>query len=546
MKFKPGDYVVTVRNAYQCHSCSGHHDRYFYGFNLTDVPLQTEGKITEVSGEEIEVYLGNGGRRLFHQSEIDILDKIPLGLLKRELPGIDKLPRQPVFEIAQGNPVFLANGKVYSLGEGTPGEGDNFYEQKNLIRSKRTPLIEIGDFESLESLLFDRAKPQIEKLAEEYVRKTRNESPTLKRLDSELDIPQLIYKLVFPYLRDNKYKDKVSELLLGVKGQTGQTKQADKPEVKAKITPDLERIADELLMEVEGLIAKIKQEGQEPAERSTIQQKLKDLLSYKEPQPPAEPSLLAGVLNGRNIAILDRRFYALMQKKAQSKEKVHLNGQIFSVGKELQQEPTLEDKFLLELGKKIRIDALREHLSREKITDMLLAKNQELLAIAGRTEYKGEGFGFLQNKGNYYAYIDVPAFATKGLDGNYYLFDKTRVGEMVFKSHGEIQFDTLVVMDNNNHPLLDHATYPQGQRPNFAKICVGGNMIPATGKDLGEVIAKRLRKFRDILRFGFIRTSGIPLEAHQLLGTCRLCNVNHYKDHIRSREELEKMGVPIY
>ncbi|MEK6820251.1 MAG: hypothetical protein AABX71_00895, partial [Nanoarchaeota archaeon] len=134
---------------------------------------------------------------------------------KKILPGIQDLPRHPVFEIAEQAPVFLVNGKAYSLGESSPqgknNDKDDFYEEKisqlKRTQQKRTSLVEIGDFNSLEALTLDRAKQGISKIGESYVADARKEIDALKKLDGELDTPQLIYKLVFPYLQDGHYRD---------------------------------------------------------------------------------------------------------------------------------------------------------------------------------------------------------------------------------------------------------------------------------------------------------------------------------------------------
>src|SRR3989338_4076481 len=527
MKFREGEDVVIVGSAYKCNGCGGNHGRYYHGGQLDEVKPKSHGRILRVDSEEkLLLRLKDGREWWLHPDELDFLNKGQLAELKRLLPGMQNLPKHPVFEIAEQAPVFLVDDKVYSLGEGTPQDGENFYEQNKRIRSTRTSLVEVGDLDSLEALTLDRAQPDMERIGEAYVKEAQKELNVLNRLEGDLDTPQLIFKQVFPYLQDKHYTDRVSELL-GAE-ERKEVAEAEKPqEVKVEITQKLEQIADEIEIEVRDLIGRIEEEGQELAERSKKQSKLDNLFGYEEPKPYTGTSLLGRALNGRNVAIVLGTVCDLITGNDGFKKHVQIGGQRFSLVErdEPKREPKtefevgdrirmnakangqysitkegsegvikddlgdgafqveftkltsdleesnvwpinrkymenlaeivtgngatpkdLEDRFIVELGRKIRVDALREYLSRDKIVDLLRTQEAELLAMAGKREYKGEGFGFTQDRGgNYYAYLEVPAFAIKSqFDGNHYLFDRARIGIKVGWRGGELVYNKLV------------------------------------------------------------------------------------------------------
>lgn len=617
-KFREGEDVVIVRSAYKCDSCDNNHGRYYHGGKLDEVGLQSQGKIVRVASEDkLLLRLKDGREWLLHPDEVDFLDKRQLAKLKRVLPGLERIARHPVFEIAEQTPVFLVDDEVFSLGEGTPQDGENFYEQKKTVKPIRAPLIKVGDFGSLEALLLDRAQPDIEKIGEAYVKEAQRDSDVLRTLDGDLDVPQLIFKQVFPYLQDGHYRNKVSELLgLEEKRETAQS-----PQKKAKVTKKLEKIADEMGIEVRSLIGQIEQEGegQEPNERTRKQSKLDGLFDYKESKPCTGTSLLGRALNGRDVAIVEGAVYDLIAGVDGSKMYVQVDGKGFSLveREEPKREPKtdfevgdqirmnagaspqytftkegsegvikrdlgdgrfnvvftkltgetggvpntfdvierymenlsdvvvgngttagdLEDRFLVELGNKVRVDALREHLSRDRIIDLLRTQDEELLAMAGRKEYQGEGFGFVQSDGgDHYAYIDLPAMAIKSEeDGNYYLYDRTKIAIRVSKDGSGLKYGwNMFMVNNNGHP------YVHNKDERFAEICQGdaAGKMPTSGRDTGEVIAKRLRNMKEVLMFGYTWKYFDPVHE----GRERDKNFEKYR---RKLSELQQMNVPI-
>jgi len=550
------------------------------------------------------------------------LELMPSSLPRVSLSRIENIPRHPVFEIAEQTPVFLVDDKVYSLSEEKPNDGDNFYKQKKTVFFKRVALTELGDFNSLEAIALDRAQPILEKIGQDFIQETQKTFTSL--LDSDLDVPQLIFKYVFPYLRDENSKDKVSELL----GESVTNKPIDVSEsskkIKSDLTDKLYKIADKIEVKIQKQIDKIEEEGKIPLEpvkkRSKKQSKLDDLFGYSEEvkikKEYTPNSLLGKVLDGGNIAIVEGLIYDLVltSEKNQVDKYVQINGQGFELVKKRIEEPKprefekgtkvkirsdskyvgqsenigvlqenftfggdehvqvlfeggyhncyrkidlefaedikvmagstakgLEEKFLSELEKQVKINSLKQHFTREKILDLLRTQDLKLLDIAGKKEYKEEGFGFTQDRvRNYYAYIDVPSFVIKSpFDGNYYLFDKSRVGIGVKKEGDKLRYgERLIMIDNINHPLTS-------ENVEFKGMCLGNNNLVTSGENNGDIIAKRLRQGKYIAIYGY--SSGGSWFNHRILGCCNRCvgEVNHYKERIISEEKAKSLGIPI-
>jgi len=538
MTFKQGEEVVIIKNAYKCRNCGRDHGKYYHGDRTSSIRLKSKGKIIRVrSKNKLLVRLNNGRELFLHPDEIDYFGK--LAKLKSTLPGIQDIPRHPIFEIAEQSPIFLIDGTAYSVGDRVlkrqADKKDHFRKRVNRGYSRKE-LVEVGDFNSLEGIALDRAELDMEGIRKTYAGSVQKKLKSLMKLDKDLDLSQLIFKQVFPYLMEEGYQDKVSELLGGEKRK----KAAANPQKNAKVSQRLEQIADETGIEIDKLIKQINEEDKEPVKRSKKQLDLDVLLGYKAPGPYEGSSLLGKALDGANVAIIDGAVYNLVAGADGSEKQVQIGDKIFSVTEAKRGSSEIENRFLTELGKKIRIDALEEHLSRDKIIDLLSTQDVELLAMAGKREYDGEGFGFVQKGGACYAYLEVPAFAIRSqFDDNYYLFEKSRVGIKVWRERGQLGYDTgngwdksgLVAIDNNNHPFLHNKTY------NFAHFCTGRQSFPTSGKHNGEVIAKRLRRCREMLMFGYTNTD--------YRDSYKLRSNGYFTQNKTTLSKLKKLGVPI-
>ncbi len=542
MAFKEGEKAVVVGSMYKCPVCGGNHGGYYHGEKFSELELLSKGKIIRVlSKDKLLFRLEDGSEWQLHPDELEIIDEKQMKGLTKLIRGIKDIPRHLVFEIAQETPVFLVDGKVYSLGEDISENENNFYENR---KNERRPLIDLGDFDSLDSILLDRARPHIKRIEESYIREIHKQQKAFEKIEDNLDTPQLIFKKVFPYIHNGAYEDKVSELL-GV-----EKKETIKRESKQDVTQRLEKIADEIDAEIKGLIREIEEEGEDIPIRNKKQSKLDDLLDYK-PESFEGDSILGKASNGLNLAILDNKISILEAYKIDnSLGIVHLNGQTLRLNRTNKKVEDLENNLLHEFGKRIKINALKENLSRDKIIDILRTQDLELLQMAGKKEYERDGFGFIHKDGDYYVYINVPKFAIKsGFDKNYYLFDETRIGILVSGFNNSLNYGDIVLIDNNDHPLLgNYVNYDYSCRRRFARPCIGTNNLPTGGRNIGDVIAKRLFKMREIMKHG-IRTGHNPHnpnDEHVLLKTCSICGINHYEKHIITENQAKKMNIPIY
>ena len=220
---------------------------------------------------------------------------------------IKTLPRHPIFEIAEQTPVFVLSEQVYSVGDGRASDGEDLFEKKRKTKVVKKPLIKVGDFASLDDLVFDRANPDMAGISKYYVQGVQKDLAVLKRLNKSMDTPQLIFKQVFSYLQDGEYKDKVTKLL-EVKSKERVAKRNQRT---SKLTSKLEKIAGEVVSEVNDLISQIEQEGKsgESGKRSSKQRKLDELFKYQPARAYTGSSLFGRAINGKNIAIVDGVIY---------------------------------------------------------------------------------------------------------------------------------------------------------------------------------------------------------------------------------------------
>ena len=293
----------------------------------------------------------------------------------------------------------------------------------------------------------------------------------------------------------------------------------------------------EALVEVNDRINQIESEAQIPQERTKRQKRIDLLFDYQEIQPAQQDSLIGAATRGENLALMKGKLYDITSLDGGYKAKISIDGIEFELADEKGKSESLEDRLLVELGKKIRIDALRKHISRDKILDILRTQDAELLAMAGRKSYQGDGFGFVQDGGgNYYVCIDIPTFAIQSeIDGNYYLYDKTSIGIRVEKSRKGLSYDNCISMiKNNGHP------YVHCKNERFAEICQGNAAMkmPTSGKDNGEVIVQRLRKMKEVLMFGYTWNIFDPVHEAILFG-------KELSKHKRKLSELQSRGIPI-
>ena len=519
-QFKVGQKVKLVKNL---GIKGGYGDgNYLYGHPIEALPLNTKVVIQEVSKEDafqkyIKVTFNN--REIYiHPDEVQAAssngDDAIASFLREQV-------KHPLIELSENAPVFVLDNKVYSISN--EESGNSFLEEGN----KRS-VSEVESLDSLDELLSQRGSEQIRNLGLGYAEEIKADFKH-DNFDRDLDTAQLIYKNVLPYLRTDGYDAKIAGVLGVLKPRGEKQKQSEELERRVEVSFQIKKIAGELYRTVEDIIEEIKIEnyfGEEERKnkrqrRSEKQIDLDNLLSdeidrtilddllTEKAEPYRGRSLLGKAINLRDFAILDGKIYSLTP--ASNETKLIIEGRRYDLSL-----PVLErresregnpattdeaqDRFYHEFSKGLRIDALKSHLSIDKLTELLQDQNAELLAIRGKREYSEGDFGFLEHKGTYYVFLTVPEFALKSFDrpGTYYFHDKMRIGQAVNKDGARISFSSQpIAIDNNGH------MYMHDNSGEFIGICFGEHSIPSSGKDNGEVIAKRLRSTRDMMLFGY-------------------------------------------
>ena len=399
--FAPGEEVIVARANKICHCGVAHGDFYINGAGVDKIKLQSEGLISRVQGDQIFVSIG--GNEFFFSIEELVLKEDPLlAIVKAAIPGITKLPRNPIFEIAENSPVFLIDGKAYSLGE-AGSEKCGSYKQGR----KSKPVIEMGELASLDELLFSRSASKIEKLRDKYAETVSQDFKSLQQSMKESNVAVLIYKLVFPYLRENEYEKKVAEMI-GAPVSPKQEQLLEKRDAEI----DKAQIA-KILAEVNKKVRQIESDGAK-VQRTAKQVRLDELLGFNEERFDPNKSPLELVSRGGNVAIINGAVFQLVSNSPEMLDMicdVKILGDNYLVSERKRTLRSFEKSYIGELGRRIMRESLLSNFSREKVIEILASKNQELLGIRDKKEYNENGFGFLNVNGQYFVYIEVPEFA---------------------------------------------------------------------------------------------------------------------------------------
>lgn len=537
-----------------------------------------------------------------------------------DLDSLRKIPRHPLFELADSNPVILFNNQVYIAQEGNALEGDLFEDngttrQLTLVATTKS-LDEIAAERTSEELASIQG-PFISDLKEDFYRNAVGSNSTK-------EIKKAIYDQVFPHLRRDKLDRKV-DFILDTKQKAAKAHPIQEPENPLDEDLVSEREIERYLSEARELIEiieleKRKEEEKEQRIKRQLNQtrqkpsKLDLLLGFPGPNEkiaaPEPDSEIGRIVEG-NIAIISGEIYDIT-KYDRTRRFIQLGGQKYGLSKTNAKIPKekievgdrirvnangngyaytqagsegivrriyngdndanidfskltgggshrypqnytiriasvdnlevietgttkiLEDKYLRGLARRLKIEAIQKGLSKEAIAADLREKAKGLDGILGKREYSEEDFGFLEDNGQVYAYLWVPQFAIHSqFDGNYYLFDRARIGAPVHLSGGQVYRNDIIMIDNNNHPFLHN------ERSSFSRICIGSrNRIPTTGKTDGEVIAKALGAVKNILMHGYIGTDYAP-------NYCLSSSNSHYVENRRTLAEIKTLGVPI-
>jgi len=507
---------------------------YYYGGDRSEVPLGTRGSVIELYNNDLEIRVhltsgpAIGDSRWFHPDE---LKSLPIPKRIREI----QLEPHPLLEISSQTPMIVADDSVFSL-----------EEQKG----KRT-LTEIATLSSLDEMFFSRNQAKIEEVSLDYVNYFLN----ISSVNSDKDLPKMIFSQIFPYLRGEGYEKKIAGEIGKTQTQTSQTPATEeKPAQAEKLLPrTLYEKINKMEEELSGIKNQIqdfpfeeeKREGRlesimnylskifrKNEKRSRKQEKL-DLLLSEEGIPEYKvrgetyqgSSLLSQAVGERAYILNNSHVQSLVPSK---KGDITLNGKRYHLG-ERRSFDLSQRRYQDLLARKIVLDTINARLSRPQLQDLLIREDGEAAAFAGMENYEEGDFGFLKNNGNYFVYLKAPEFAIKSPeDGNYYLFGESKIGFKVAQNSGRLACSAPLMVKGNGNP------FEYGG--DFSSFCIGGNRLPEDGNDTGDVIAKQLRTLRNIMIFGYYGS----------VGPFRRLLPGSYSPHIiKNFDELKARGVLI-
>jgi len=450
------------------------------------------------------------------------------------------MDKHPLFALAENAPVAINEGRVFAQVD-TMGEGcfpDTYLEKRRFLRKPlRSPLVEIGSLASLDELFVGRVYLEIREQAKEQARLMLENHPSVKeaigKVNGDQGLAERIYHQVFPYLRQQQYDRRIQQLV-GIA-------LVDKDK---ESSPKLERLLEEdeskLIQLSKKIVKEIRRDNaqqQYVEEPRSAKEKFLDEFLGVDVRVPAEPTPLEKTFGEESILIVGKETYNL-KDSAQGRFKISLAGKQYGLSGA---SGSLEDYFSTyqqHLGQEIKALALKEEINEGMVLEILRRNKVRFNNLGEMQQYNEGDFGFIVREGTYYVFLEVPTFAIHSkCDGKYYLFNQARIGIPVYANYGNLEYGDVVSINDNNHPFL-HLYHEE-----FAPICVGYNHLPTSGKDMGEVIAQRLRKVSDILMFGY--NGPAYASCYQLREHCHGCGGSHYADHIASKKSLEEKGIPI-
>lgn len=531
MAFVKKDKVVIVNNL----GAKVWYDAttFYHGGSTNKVSLGTEGTISKIaSRREIKLKLPTGKIWHVHPDEIDYTDQFQSGV--RAIPDIVSLPDHPLLALAVKSPIFIVDGKVYGLSENNQEKA--FYEEDELfgLWKTRYSLTSLEELVAFDKLAIVRTQSHRKRMGDTYA--SSNPSFLDKRtiLRGEADIAQMIYARVFPYLREDM-GDKVTRLL-GFEPQDESQKEMSI--VNKKL---LESIVNEMVNDVELIKHRLATWQWEGPSRTERDKRLDSLFGYQQEKRELtlDKSTLAETFDRKNVGLINNRVYELHEQRQRNRRRVFIDGRELYIGKKGLNIKELDKTYLAKMARIIQFDALEKYFSRERIAEIVQRKSPQVLDIKGKQFYSEENFGFLSEQNKSYVYLEVPAFGIKSqFDNRYYFFKKARIGINVWKKSNQLEYSgSLVMIDNNNHPFVHNA------EGSFVQICKGDQSFPTSGETVGEVIAKRLRRGKEILLYGY--TSDVYRAPHELRSRCRYCERDHFSQNRINLYQLKQKGVLI-
>ena len=414
---------------------------------------------------------------------------MPYTFHNETLSRVKKLERHPIFEIAKQTPVFVVNDKAYNINE---NERDSF-KQKREARN----VAEFSSIPDLDSLALQRNEKAIDNIRNWYASKILFYIGVTQNLEN-MSVPQFIYSQVLPNFRYSKEQrdERINKILrlLGSE-QVSEQKEFQKRNVKNSI---LEQSARNFFKDIEKIKKTVLNE------HSSRQDEFFNGFIKVNRNGKSVPNSLKW---NKNFALVDGGFYlsgknSLSFLEDKKSMKLILQNRNFCLRKVGNIEEA-EKEYMESLATQIKLAGL-ESLTEEGILDILI-KNQDQ-PPKNLKEYHEKDFGFFSLQGEngrtkHFVYLTVPnlGFKTKYLDNsiyddNYFLFPKSRIGIEVFQNGSKFMYDEEVIQFDESFFFLDD--YKE------SAICLDGAKMPTSGRDIGDVMAKRLKTIKAMIYDG--------------------------------------------
>src|SRR3989344_864914 len=416
-------------------------------------------------------------------------DLMPYTFHNETLSKVEKLEKHPIFEIAKQTPVFVVNGKAYNISK---NERDSF-KQKREARN----VAEFSSISDLDSLILQRNERAIDNIRNWYASKILFYIGVTQNLEN-MSVPQFIYSQVLQNFRYSKEQrdERINKILrlLGSE-QVSEQKEFQKRNVKNSI---LEQSARNFFKDIEKIKKTVLNE------HSSRQDEFFNGFIKVNRNGKSVPNSLKW---NKNFALVDGGFYlsgknSLSFLEDKKSMKLILQNRNFCLRKVGNIEEA-EKEYMESLATQIKLAGL-ESLTEEGILDILI-KNQDQ-PPKNLKEYHEKDFGFFSLQGEngrtkHFVYLTVPnlGFKTKYLDNsiydyNYFLFPKSRIGIEVFQNGSKFMYDEEVIQFDESFFFLDD--YKE------SAICLDGAKMPTSGRDIGDVMAKRLKTIKAMIYDG--------------------------------------------
>ena len=494
---KTGARVKIARSTYWCSECKNNHGQYRYGASIDCIPINTIGRVMSLSGNTVAIDLSDKGIINFHMDELQGLVS-----LIETLPGINQLDAHPLFELAENSPIFVVDGKVYSLGEKTENLEGNYFYNKKFIGKETNGILEIGTLESLDELALSRDEETLKNLRKGYAQQVWQDLNLESKLGTRmLDIPQLIAAQVFPYFRDEKYDSKVTEML-GLEKSVSEKKEKNIP--RTDLEKKLEEVTQMTLKEITDLKTEVqecilREPKEEIQEKRTKKQQLLDEIFSRElmVKPYSGQSILGQAIGLRDFALIGGELVSLIETSDKREDYLALNEKTYSLGAKQNLNERKQDYQKL-LSKQIRLETIDREFSREKVLEAAKKTIEGLGEFAGVKNYEEGEFGFFTSDNQYFIYLKVPEFIMKcpypgkvhrGKSlSDFYYSEESAIASSVTIYEESIQFGN------------PYRYYPK--RNGFTSFCMGEIKLETDGESKAEIAAKNLILMKKMLMLG--------------------------------------------